>query len=444
MGASARGSIRLVLLLAGLTGINVYVFYFKKDTAVPELLEASSMTRTMAENQTESIAEITDKAGQGQVPAKDDGHPTDPAAENQGRVVEGEFGKLDTLSTVLAREGWAEVALTVSAALGKVVDPKSIWPGHRFALSFDEEGQPERMEYRPSAILTYVVTRQADGGWSASKHERPVELRTENVAGRIDSSLYGSIQGAGEAPALVAKLVDLFAWDINFYTDQHPGDVWKVVIEKRYLDGGFQGYGHVLAAEYSGKVGTFRAFRHVEGGKEGYFDEKGQAITKSFLKTPLRYVRVSSKFDTKRFHPVLHMTKAHLGVDYAAPVGTPIWAAASGKVVEAAMKRGSGNTIVIRHDNGYASRYYHLSKFAKGLKAGLTVSQKQVIGYVGTTGLSTGPHLHFGLTLNGSFVDPMKVKGMRDRPVARPSTYREAIRPWQRQLEALDGVLAKN
>lgn len=427
----------------GLTGINVYVFYFKKDTAVRELLEASSINRQLVDDQKQQVQDIANGAG-GAALAEAAHQDAVQKAEDQGRVVEGEFGKLDTLSTVLAREGFSQVALTVSAALAEVVDPKSIWPGHKYNLSFDDEGQPERFEYRPNALVTYVVRRQPDASWLAQKHEKPVETRVESVAGRIDSSLYGSVQEAGESAALVSRLVDLFAWDINFYTDQHPGDHWKVVIEKRYLEGAFQGYGHIIAAEYGGKVGRFRAFRYVEDKREGYFDEKGQAIAKSFLKTPLRYVRVSSKFDPKRFHPVLHMTRAHLGVDYAAPTGTPVWAAANGKVTEASMMRGSGNTVVIRHENGYATRYYHLSKFGKGIKPGVRVEQKQIIGYVGTTGLSTGPHLHFGLTLNGTFIDPMKVKGMRERPVGRPGTYRESIKGALHALDSLDGILAKN
>ncbi|MDX2024186.1 MAG: peptidoglycan DD-metalloendopeptidase family protein [Deltaproteobacteria bacterium] len=443
---ASRGSTRLVLLLVGLTAVNVYVFYFRKGK--PDVAVApTSLSQSLVDQKAERLADLSHAGELAATPGterKEAAAGAIAAGDNQSRVIEGEFGKQDSLSTVLAREGFGDVALTVSAALAKIVDPKTIWPGHKYVLAFDESGQPERMEYRPSQVVTVVVSRQADGTWVASKHEKPVELRVENVVGRIDSSLYGSVQNAGESPALVAMLVDLFAWDINFYTDQHPGDHWKVVIEKRYLEGRFQGYGHVLAAEYGGKVGRFRAFRYVEGKREGYFDEKGQAIAKSFLKTPLRYVRVSSKFDLKRFHPVLHMTRAHLGIDYAAPTGTPVWAAANGKVVEASMKRGSGNTVVIRHESGYQSRYYHLSKFAKGVVAGARVQQKQVIGYVGTTGLSTGPHLHFGLTLNGGYVDPMKVKGMRDNPVGRPKAYREAIASEVRALDALDAKLAHN
>jgi len=199
-------------------------------------------------------------------------------------------------------------------------------------------------------------------------------------------------------------------------------------------------------------VGTFRAFYWKSGGRgaqernEGrYYDDKGRAISKTLLKTPLRYVRISSKFDRHRFHPILHQERAHLGIDYAAPVGTPVWASAGGKVVECGMKRGSGNTVVIAHANGLGTRYYHLARFARGLKAGKQVRQKELIGYVGTTGLSTGPHLHFSVTRGGAFVDPSKVQVDRDAPVPDRAAFLDAIRPRLATLRTLQPTaLARN
>ena len=207
----------------------------------------------------------------------------------------------------------------------------------------------------------------------------------------------------------------------------------------------------MLAAEYGGKAGTFRAFwfasRNPKDAKTPgrYFDEKGLAISKTMLKTPLRFVRISSKFDRKRFHPILHVEKAHLGIDYAAPVGTPVWASASGRVVEAGMKRGSGNTVVLAHSSGINTRYYHLSRFARGLRAGQSVRQKDVIGFVGTTGLSTGPHLHFSVTKNGAFVDPGKLQISREPPVAERAAFLAGIAPRVATLKHLQpAALAKN
>jgi murein DD-endopeptidase MepM/ murein hydrolase activator NlpD len=220
-----------------------------------------------------------------------------------------------------------------------------------------------------------------------------------------------------------------------------------VVVEKQYLDGQFYKYGRLLAAEYSGKTGTFRGFYWNPSGERGkgrYYDEKGQALAKTMLKTPLRFVRVSSKFDLKRFHPVLHVLKAHLGVDYAAPIGTPVWASMAGKVVQAEMMRGSGNTVVIAHNNGMQTRYYHLSRFARNLKAGKQVQQKELIGYVGNTGLSTGPHLHFSLVKNGHYIDPAKVQVMRDPGPSNRAAFLAAIRPHVAALKSLPPVVAKN
>ena len=163
------------------------------------------------------------------------------------------------------------------------------------------------------------------------------------------------------------------------------------------------------------------------------------------LKTPLRYVRISSKFDRKRFHPILHVEKAHLGIDYAAPQGTPVWASASGRVVEVGLKRGSGNTIVLAHTGGLSTRYYHLSRYARGLHVGQQVKQKEVIGYVGMTGLATGPHLHFSVTKNGAFVDPSKLQISRDAPVPDRAAFLDAIRPRVAALKAIQsGAVARN
>jgi murein DD-endopeptidase MepM/ murein hydrolase activator NlpD len=334
------------------------------------------------------------------------------------------------------------LAATVASALAKATDPKLIRPGDSYVIGFDGEGALASFEYTPSAVARFIVTRDDGGTWTARREERALETRIGEAAGTIDSSLYESVTEAGESGAMVSLLADLFAWDLNFYVDTHPGDHWKVVVEKQFLAGQFYKYGNVLAAEYGGRVGTFRAFHWsaAPGAPGRYFDEKGQAIAKSMLKSPLRYVRISSKFDRKRFHPILHRTKAHLGVDYAAPVGTPVWASTAGRVTEVAMKPGSGNTVVITHSNGLATRYYHLSRFAKGLSAGKAVKQKEVIGYVGTTGLSTGPHLHFSVTKNGAFVDPGKLTLAREAPVSDRAAFRAATRARILALDALPPV----
>jgi len=364
-------------------------------------------------------------------PSEDDGAG---GGEDGPGSVEKKFTPAVTLGQVLAREGFGAQAGNVIAALTRLVDPKTIQGGQKYVVRLDDSGAPVGFEYQPSIVLRYIVERDdaTTSTWTAHKAEQPVETKTIEASGVVESSLYESVQKAGESTSLVGSFVELFAWDVNFYVDQHPGDHWKIIVEKQLLGGKFYKYGRILAAEYGGKVGTFRAFYFA--GRNGkapgrYFDEKGLAISKTMLKTPLRFVRISSKFDLKRFHPILHVEKAHLGIDYAAPTGTPVWASASGRVVEVGLKRGSGNTIVLQHANGISTRYYHLSRYARGLHVGQLVKQKDVIGFVGMTGLATGPHLHFSVTKNGAFVDPNKMQVNRDAPVGDRAGFLDVIRP---------------
>ena len=377
--------------------------------------------------------------------------PAEDDADAHEDSVEKKFNNADTLGQVLAREGFGPAGPQVIAALAKLCDPRSIRGGQKYVVRLGEDGAPASFEYQSSAILRYLVEKDEESGsWKGRKLEAAVELKTVAAGGVVDSSLYESVQKAGESTVLVSLLVEQFAWDVNFYTDTHPGDHWKVVIEKQYLGGQFYKYGRLLAAEYGGKVGTFRSFFWAGKGaardRPGkYYDDHGLAISKTMLKTPLRYVRISSKFDRKRFHPILHVEKAHLGIDYAAPQGTPVWASASGRVVEVGLKRGSGNTIVLAHANGLSTRYYHLSRYARGLHVGQQVKQKEVIGFVGMTGLATGPHLHFSVTKNGAFVDPNKLSVSRDAPVPDHAAFMDAIRPRIAALKAIQpGAVAGN
>ncbi|MBA3540777.1 MAG: M23 family metallopeptidase, partial [Deltaproteobacteria bacterium] len=215
------------------------------------------------------------------------------------------------------------------------------------------------------------------------------------------------------------------AYDLDFYNDTHDGDTFRVVVEKEYRDGEakeFLRYRRILAAEYHGKVGTFRTFYFeppgTEKGKGAYFDVKGESADKSLLKTPLKFARVSSGFDRRRMHPVLHTVREHLGIDYAAPVGTPVWAAAPGTISHRGPGGGAGNLVMIKHADGVETAYMHLSKFAPDQKVGQRIEAKTVIGYVGATGLATGPHLHFGVKKGGQFIDPSKLAPMKGTSIA--------------------------
>ncbi|HEY5284465.1 MAG TPA: peptidoglycan DD-metalloendopeptidase family protein [Polyangia bacterium] len=447
-----RSSLGLGALLVALTAINVYYFFLRHDTSVGNLMKPVSTSKTLSDSQSEALADsippsLLGAAYDGKKAHKPAAQESVGGAGSEDNAILGQIGPSDTLSTVLAREGFGSSAAAVTAALAKLVDPKLIRAGEKYQVDRDDEGTPASFEYVPTPVLRYQVTHESDGSWKAKKHEKPIEIKAAQAYGTVESSLYESAYKAGESGALVSLIVDLFAWDINFYTDTHPGDRWKVIVEKQYLGGQFYKYGKLLAAEYSGKTGTFRGFYWNPSGERGrghYYDEKGQALAKSMLKTPLRYVRVSSKFDLKRFHPILHTVRAHLGVDYAAPVGTPVWAPAGGKVVQAEMMRGSGNTIAIQHAGGLQTRYFHLSRFAKGLKVGKQVQQKEIIGFVGTTGLSTGPHLHFSVVKNGQYIDPDKLSVQREAGPSNRAAYLDAVRPRVAILKSLPPVVAKN
>jgi murein DD-endopeptidase MepM/ murein hydrolase activator NlpD len=452
MQQQLRSSFGLGTLLVALTGVNVYYFFLRHDTSVQSLMRPVATSQSLADSKREALAESIPPSLLGAAyvekkPAKP--VPTSPplaGSFDDGSLL-GMFGPSDALSTVLAREGFGSAAASVTAALAKLVDPKLIRAGEKYQVDRDDEGTPESFEYVPTPVLRYQVTRAEDGIWQAKKQEKPLQIKTEQAFGAVESSLYDSVAKAGEAGALVSLIVDMFAWDINFYTDTHPGDTWKVIVEKQYLGDQFYKYGHLLAAEYSGKTGTFRGFYWNPSGQRGqgrYYDEKAQALAKSTLKTPLRFVRISSKFDPKRFHPILHTIRAHLGVDYAAPIGTPVWAPTAGRVVQADFQKGSGNTITIVHANGLQTRYYHLSRFARGLKVGKQVAQKEVIGFVGNTGLSTGPHLHFSMVKNGKYIDPASQGVQRDPGPANRAAFMAAIKPRFAVLKSLPPVVAKN
>jgi murein DD-endopeptidase MepM/ murein hydrolase activator NlpD len=350
----------------------------------------------------------------------------------------------DTVERVWRADGLtAKDVNELATALGKVFDLKTVRAGHTYALRFDAEDHLRALDYRTTPALAYRVERPAPGQpWKATRDEKPIETRVAEIGGVIGSSLYEAVRRSGESTSLVSWFVDMFAWDMNFYVDSQAGDRYKIIVEKRYLGGKFYKYGHVLAAEYSGRVGTFRAFWFApeDGTPAGYYTEHGESIVKSLLKTPLKYVRISSAFDRRRFHPILHTERAHLGVDYAAPVGTPVWATANGKVAFVGPRGGAGNAVILAHPGGLESVYMHLSKFARGLHPGQEVRQKQVIGYVGMTGLATGPHLHFSLKQNGSFVDPLKLKPQRDLPIAQKHRveFADAITPRLTTLAAIE------
>jgi murein DD-endopeptidase MepM/ murein hydrolase activator NlpD len=234
------------------------------------------------------------------------------------------------------------------------------------------------------------------------------ETRVENVSAAIDASLFSSVLDIGERDQLAMEIAEIFGSDIDFYTDIQKGDSFRVLIEKKYLNGQFSKYGPILAASFSNKDKVFTGFRFEdENGKPAYYAPDGRSLKRSFLKSPLKFGRITSRFSRARMHPILKILRPHLGVDYAAPTGTPVQAVGAGRVTSAGYSGGSGRMIRLSHTGGYESMYLHLSRIA--VKPGAHVNQGQVIGYVGSTGMSTGSHLDFRVRRNGKAINPLKV-----------------------------------
>ena len=267
--------------------------------------------------------------------------------------------------------------------------------------------QPQVVVYERDPI--HYVVFDLRGAPRVYAGEKPVEVRQRTVAGTLDGSPYQTLVQQGADPALAVKLADVFAWQIDFYRLRR-GDRFHLVYEEQVVDGEPVGTGAILAARFAHAGEDFYAFRHVAGDRATYYDEQGRSLRKAFLKAPLKYSRISSRYTKRRFHPVLKRYKAHLGTDYAAPTGTPIHATGDGVVVAAGYTRGNGRYVKIRHNGTYTTGYLHMSKIGKGIKNGVRVRQGDVIGYVGSTGLATGPHLCYRFWKNGTQVDPLRLE----------------------------------
>lgn len=286
---------------------------------------------------------------------------------------------------------------------------KEVYPGQLYKIIVDDNNQISSFIYWIDDDSILNITRN-ESGFCAEKKAVEYEKRTIHLGGLIKDSLISSMGNGRENMMLAMQLSDIFAWDIDFTTDIRNGDTFKLIVEGLYLNGEFKKYGDILAAEFSNNGETYRAYRFELNGKTDYYDAEGKSLRRAFLKAPLSFRRVSSGFSINRFHPVLKIYRPHHGIDYAAPVGTPVSAIGDGTVIFAGSKGQYGNLVIIKHLKGYKTYYGHLSKIKRGIKKGTKVSQGQIIGYVGSTGLATGPHLHYEMRINNKPVNPFTVK----------------------------------
>lgn len=327
----------------------------------------------------------------------------------------------ESLSLVLSRLGVPDREIyEITTASKQVYDLRKIHPGQTISVTFDETAnQVARFSYAVDAF-THLEVAQNQGQFIASKKTTPLEKSIERRAGVITDTLYESAKRLGVPSEVILDLSDIFAWDIDFANDIQKGDHFNLVYEVFQFAGKTVRTGRVIAAEMQNRGKPLRAYYfEPEGGRADYFDEKGRSLRKAFLKSPLRYRYISSGYATRRLHPVLKVNRPHLGIDFAARHGTPVRAAGDGVVTFAGWRGGHGKTVIIRHKNGYKTLYGHLSSFFKGIKKGKKVKQEDFIGRVGSTGLSTGPHLHYTLYKNGKAINPRKADVLRGEPLKK-------------------------
>jgi murein DD-endopeptidase MepM/ murein hydrolase activator NlpD len=333
------------------------------------------------------------------IPAAPSPTPQEPLLQ----TIEGEVKSRSTFSQSLSEKGisrqWIDL---ITLKLKPYVNFRKIKEA-TYQYFYDMKGGLVKFIYEASPTEVYEIAKDSEG-YHVQKKNVHLESRLVKVDGEIRSSLFEAMEAAGEQDPLTIAFAEILAWEIDFYKDVREGDQFKVVVEKIYKGDQFIQYGPIRAVEYQRGERIIRGIRY----KEGYFNEKGVSLKKAFLRAPLRFNRISSKFSRARKHPILGGLRPHYGVDYAAPPGTPIWAVADGIVTSCGWNGGFGNQVILRHMNGYVTYYGHLSAFGSRIRQGGRVSQKQIIGYVGSTGLSTGPHLDYRVSKDGQFRNPLK------------------------------------
>ena len=326
----------------------------------------------------------------------------------------------DTLATLFERASLS--ATTLHRILDSHPDARrlsGLRPGQIVELELDPKGELQRLSTSVSALETLSVARK-DNGYQFNRELITPEIREARASGVITSSLFSATRDAGLPYGMTLDLANIFDYDVDFAQDLREGDRFEVIYEEKLVDGKRVGTGNILAARFVNNGKTLTAVRYTgKNGNSSYYTAEGNSMRKAFIRTPVDIARISSGFSRGRLHPILNKIRAHKGVDYSAPIGTAIKATGDGKVFLAGRQGGYGNVVIIQHGNSYRTLYGHMNGFAPGVRTGSPVRQGQIIGYVGTTGLSSGPHLHYEFQVNGQHVDPLSQKLPMAEPIAR-------------------------
>lgn len=366
------------------------------------------------------------------------GSTSGSAASSEGLVkdIKGSIKPGENISSLFKNVLSTKEILELNGICSDVFPLSRISAGQSYTISL--KGRDfERFAYDINDNDQLIISRDK-GKFSVLREPIPYTVEKVAIKGKIESSLYQTVVKIGESEGLAIQLADIFAWDIDFFNDIQVGDSFEAVVEKRYRQGQPAGNGRLLAARFTVQDQTYMAFYFKDGNRSpDYFDENGNSLRKAFLKAPLSFRSISSGFNMRRLHPITKRIKAHPAIDYAAPSGTPIHSIGDGSIIFAANKSGNGKCVRVRHPNGWESMYNHMRGFGKKIRAGSKVRQGELIGYVGSTGLSTGPHLDFRLYKNGKPVNPLKVKSPPARPVsgANLANFKATAAGWAAFME---------
>jgi len=344
----------------------------------------------------------------------------------------------DTLSTVFAKVGLS--ATTLHEVLNSSKEAKQLTRlkvGQPLEFNLSADGQLESLRSKLSDLESIVLAK-SDKGFTFKRELVKPEVQTSYSHGVINSSLFLSAKRAGLSHNLTMDLANIFGYDIDFAMDIREGDEFELIFEKKVVNGKQVGTGNILSARFTNRGKTYTAVRYTnKQGNSSYYSANGESMRKAFIRTPVDFARISSRFSNGRRHPILNKIRAHKGVDYAAPRGTPIKAAGDGRISLAGRHGGYGNAVIIQHGQRYRTLYAHMQGFAKGVRTGGNVKQGQIIGYIGTTGLSTGPHLHYEFQVNGVHVDPLSQKLPMADPIANSekSRFMQLSKPLMAQMD---------
>ncbi|HLA30628.1 MAG TPA: peptidoglycan DD-metalloendopeptidase family protein [Pseudomonas sp.] len=364
--------------------------------------------------------------------------PAEPLAEADPLQRTIQVSNGDTLSTVFAKVGLP--ASTVHQVLSSSKEAKQLTRlkvGQELEFQLTADGQLERLQSKLSELESIALSK-TDKGFNFKRELVKPEVQTTYAHAVIDSSLFLSAKRAGLSHALTMDLANVFGYDIDFAMDIREGDEFELIYEEKVVNGKQVGTGNILSARFTNRGKTFTAVRYTnKQGNTSYYNANGESMRKAFIRTPVDFARISSRFSNGRRHPILNKIRAHKGVDYAAPRGTPIKAAGDGRIALAGRHGGYGNAVIIQHGQRYRTLYAHMQGFAKGVRNGANVKQGQIIGYIGTTGLSTGPHLHYEFQISGVHVDPLSQKLPMSDPIARSEKARfmQQSKPLMAQMD---------